>query len=122
MAGPYLIGIPLRWGASLLAPSGASSKGPAGWGPTLAHRDKVLGRLRAGRGAGFIPGMIARLKQRWDALGRERFALLAGTVVFVVAVWVFVEMADDAVPGRYLVLEGKILRAFRQPDDLARGI
>lgn len=45
-----------------------------------------------------------------------------GFIVFVLAVWTFFEMVGGAVPGRYLDLEAKILRGFRQPGDLARGI
>jgi undecaprenyl-diphosphatase len=66
--------------------------------------------------------MGTRLKAWWAKLGRDRPFVLAGAVVFALAAWIVVEMADDAVPGRYLEREGKILRAFRQPDDLSRGL
>ena len=66
--------------------------------------------------------MIARLKQGWIGLGAEKFVVLAGAALFCIAVWVVVELADDAVAGEYLELEGRILRAFRHPDDLARGL
>lgn len=45
-----------------------------------------------------------------------------GFIVFVLAVWTFFEMVGDAVPGRYLEAEAKILRGFRQPGDLSKGI
>ncbi|MEO7413841.1 MAG: phosphatase PAP2 family protein [Opitutaceae bacterium] len=48
------------------------------------------------------------------------FAL--GAALFVLAAWVFAELADDAVPGNYLELETKIMRSFRHPDDLSRGL
>jgi undecaprenyl-diphosphatase len=66
--------------------------------------------------------MIERLKAWWRECGSDRPFLVAGAVVFAFALWVVIEMADDAVPGQYLALEGRILRAFRQPDDLARGL
>src|SRR4051812_42735390 len=66
--------------------------------------------------------MLARLKAWWRQVGKDRPFVAAGVVVFALATWVVVEMADDAVPGQYLEVEGKILRAFRQPGDLAHGI
>lgn len=48
--------------------------------------------------------------------------VVLGFIVFVSAVWTFFEMVGDAVPGRYLELEARILRGFRQPGDLSRGL
>jgi undecaprenyl-diphosphatase len=66
--------------------------------------------------------MMARFSRWWNGLGDDRRYLRAGAIVFVVAVWIVAEMADDAVPGQYLGLEGRILRAFRNPQDLGQGI
>jgi undecaprenyl-diphosphatase len=53
---------------------------------------------------------------------RRKLIAALGTVVFALAVWIFVELADDAVPGRYLGMETRILRAFRHSDDVSRGL
>lgn len=53
---------------------------------------------------------------------RRKLIVAAGMVVFALAVWIFVELADDAVPGRYLEMETRILRAFRHSDDVSRGL
>jgi undecaprenyl-diphosphatase len=66
--------------------------------------------------------MVARLEGWWRSAGRDAPFLAAGAIVFFVAVWIEVEMADDDVPGDYLPLEARILRAFRHSDDLARGL
>jgi undecaprenyl-diphosphatase len=66
--------------------------------------------------------MGARLKAWWEQIGKDRPFLVAGAVAFVLAVGVLAWMAGEAVPGDYVELEGRIMRAFRQPDDLARGL
>lgn len=37
-------------------------------------------------------------------MGPEKLVVLAGAVLFFLSVWVVVELADDAVPGKYLEL------------------
>jgi undecaprenyl-diphosphatase len=65
--------------------------------------------------------MLAKVKSAGAAIQPKRF-MIAAAVIFVIAVWSFAELADDAVPGNYLEQEAKILRAFRHSDDLSRGL
>lgn len=66
--------------------------------------------------------MGARLKQWWQAAGKDRPFLAAGAGVFLVAVALVWLLADEAVPGRFLDTEAKIMRAFRHADDPAQGL
>ncbi|HEX2852965.1 MAG TPA: phosphatase PAP2 family protein [Opitutaceae bacterium] len=66
--------------------------------------------------------MFNALKRWWNEPGGSRSTVVLAFIVFVLAVWTFFEMVGGAVPGRYLELEAKILRGFRQPGDLSRGI
>lgn len=66
--------------------------------------------------------MVARLKHWWSEAGWGEFVVVVAGFSFAIAVWIFAEMAGDAVPGEYLEVEAKILRAFREPDNPADGI
>jgi undecaprenyl-diphosphatase len=48
--------------------------------------------------------------------------MVLGLLGFSIAVWIFAELADDAVEGDYLDVERGIMLAFRQPDNPAVGI
>jgi undecaprenyl-diphosphatase len=50
-----------------------------------------------------------------------KIIIAVGALLFVMAVWVFAELVDDAPEGDYLDLETKIMRSFRNPDDISRG-
>jgi undecaprenyl-diphosphatase len=66
--------------------------------------------------------MLSRLRHWRSREGWGEFVLLLAGFTFALMVWLFAELADDAVPGEYLDFETKILRAFRQPDNPAIGI
>ncbi len=66
--------------------------------------------------------MRAKLKHWRSEAGWKEFVLVIAMFVFAVAIWTFAELADDAVPGEYLELESKILRAFREPGNLDDAI
>lgn len=59
---------------------------------------------------------------RVGADGWSRFVAVFAVSVFCLALWLFIELADDAPEGDYLALENRILLAFRAPDELGRGI
>lgn len=86
-------------------------------GVAAARRD-----LRAGRVADFMSAMILQLIGRWRQAGWSGFVLLVALAALCTSLWVFVELADDAPEGDYVETEARILRAFRQPGDLARGV
>jgi undecaprenyl-diphosphatase len=50
----------------------------------------------------------------WGRPGWDRFVHVTAAVGFVVAVWGFVELADDAPEGDYLEVEGKVMHAVRR--------
>jgi undecaprenyl-diphosphatase len=62
------------------------------------------------------------MRQWWRDAGWNEWIVLAGMGVFSLAVWAFIELADDAPEGDYLALESKILRSFRQATDPGVGI
>lgn len=69
-----------------------------------------------------MAAMLPWLKEWRRPSGWNEWIVLLGMAVFSLAVWGFVELADDAPEGSYLALESKILRAFRTPEDPAIGI
>lgn len=76
-----------------------------------------MGRL------GFNQAMLPVWLKEWRRpSGWNEWMVLVGMAMFSIAVWGFVELADDAPEGDYMALESKILRAFRQPTDPAIGI
>lgn len=66
--------------------------------------------------------MVPPRRDREWAAPSPRTLILIALVIFGGAVWLFAELADDAVPGRYLKQEAEILRAFRHADDVSRGL
>jgi undecaprenyl-diphosphatase len=54
------------------------------------------------------------LREWWGRPGWERFVHIAAAVSFLLAVGVFVELADDAPEGDYLPIENKIMEAMRR--------
>jgi undecaprenyl-diphosphatase len=54
--------------------------------------------------------------------GWNTFVIAGASSLFCLALWLFIELADDAPEGDYLAFENRILLAFRDPDDPARGI
>jgi undecaprenyl-diphosphatase len=66
--------------------------------------------------------MESGLKQWWRSAGWNEWIVLAVLSVFSLAVWAFIELADDAPEGDYLELETRILRSFRSPNDPGVGI
>lgn len=81
-----------------------------------------VGDLPAGGARDFMVAMISQLLTRGRRSGWSGFVLLVAVAAFCTSLWVFIELADDAPEGDYFETEARILRAFRQPDDLARGI
>ncbi|HEY0947208.1 MAG TPA: phosphatase PAP2 family protein [Opitutaceae bacterium] len=69
-----------------------------------------------------MSAMILQLIGRWRQAGWSGFVLLVALAALCTSLWVFVELADDAPEGDYVETEARILRAFRQPGDLARGV
>ena len=55
----------------------------------------------------------SRLKAWWGRPGWDRFVHIAAAVTFLLAVGVFLELADDAPEGDYLPIESKIMQAMR---------
>ena len=53
-------------------------------------------------------------REWWGRPGWERFVHIVAAVSFVVAVGVFLELADDAPEGDYLPVETKIMEAMRR--------
>lgn len=66
--------------------------------------------------------MLPWLKERRRPSGWNEWIVLFGLAVFSLAVWGFVELADDAPEGDYLDLENRILLAMRSPADPAIGV
>ncbi len=54
------------------------------------------------------------LREWWGRPGWERFVHIAAAMSFLLAVGVFVELADDAPEGDYLPIENKIMEAMRR--------
>ncbi|MGH7944300.1 MAG: phosphatase PAP2 family protein [Opitutaceae bacterium] len=55
----------------------------------------------------------SRWKAWWGRPGWDRFVHIAAAVTFVLAVGVFLELADDAPEGDYLPIESKIMQGLR---------
>lgn len=53
------------------------------------------------------------LNRGWHRTGAARFLPLGAALLLVVVVWIFVELADDAPEGDYLVVENQIMQAMR---------
>lgn len=66
--------------------------------------------------------MRAWLAALWRKSRWREFALLFGAAGFCLCLWGFVELAEHVPDGRFKATDEKILRAFRQPDDLAKTI
>src|SRR5688572_19195518 len=56
----------------------------------------------------------SRWKAWWGRPGWDRFVHVAAGVTFLMAVGVFLELADDAPEGDYLPIESKIMQAMRE--------
>ncbi|WP_438482992.1 phosphatase PAP2 family protein [Oleiharenicola lentus] len=57
--------------------------------------------------------MVERFKAWWRRAGWNEYVLVAGFATFALAIWIFAELADDAVEGDYLEWEQKIMLALR---------
>ena len=55
-------------------------------------------------------------KEWWGRPGWERFVHIAAASTFLLAVFVFLELADDAPEGDYLPIETSIMQAMREGD------
>ena len=55
----------------------------------------------------------SRWRAWWGRPGWDRFVHVAAAVTFLLAVGVFLELADDAPEGDYLPIESKIMQAMR---------
>lgn len=73
-------------------------------GSTKTGPSRAFGRLR---------WLFARAEHGWHRTGAARFVPLGAAVLFVLVVWIFVELADDAPEGDYLVLENRVLQSMR---------
>lgn len=49
----------------------------------------------------------------WHRSGAAKLVPLSAAIVFFVVMWVFVQLADDAPEGDYLVLENRVMQALR---------
>jgi len=58
-----------------------------------------------------------RQRSRW-----KEFVVLLGATTFCLCLWGFLELAEEAPGGAFLPREARIMRALRQPDDLAKPI
>src|SRR5687767_12019072 len=52
-------------------------------------------------------------KEWWGRPGWDRFVHVAAAITFLLAVGVFLELADDAPEGDYLPIETKVMQALR---------
>lgn len=66
--------------------------------------------------------MVKRVLEFWRRAGWNEPVLLLAVGVFCIAVWAFLELAEDAPEGDYERIENQILLAFRQPNDAATSI
>ncbi len=57
--------------------------------------------------------LFSRAEHGWHRAGAARFVPLGAALMFALVVWVFVELADDAPEGDYLVLENRVLQALQ---------
>lgn len=64
---------------------------------------------------------IAWLQRGWQRLGVHQFVPLSAALAFCLVGWVFVELADDAPEGDYLVLENRIMQAMRHDGEPLGG-
>src|SRR5688572_2383263 len=55
----------------------------------------------------------SRWRAWWGRPGWERFVHVAAAATFLIAVGIFLELADDAPEGDYLPIESKIMQAMR---------
>lgn len=62
---------------------------------------------------GFASRWLARLEQGWRWTRAAKFVPLGAALTFCALMWVFVELADDAPEGDYLVYENRIMQAMR---------
>lgn len=60
--------------------------------------------------------MFSRLKSWRTPEGWNELVIVLGVATFLLATWVFVELADDAPEGDYLATERTIMQAFRHAD------
>lgn len=63
--------------------------------------------------------MLNRTRRYLSQFGRRELFLLLALLVVAGGAWAFVELADEVVEGEMLWLDKRILRMFRQSDDLA---
>lgn len=65
------------------------------------------------RTLGAIGRLSAALQTWWHRAGGARFVPLGGAISFVLAVWGFARLADNAPDGAYLELENRVMQAMR---------
>ncbi|MGH8019000.1 MAG: phosphatase PAP2 family protein [Opitutaceae bacterium] len=66
--------------------------------------------------------MMSDFLPRFRVFCRRHKRFVFSTIVFVFAVWVFLELADDAPEGDYLGLEEPFMLMFREKDDVSQAV
>lgn len=65
---------------------------------------------------GFARRWFSGLEHGWRRTGVAKFVPLGAALMFCAMLWVFIELADDAPEGDYLVFENRIMQAMRDAD------